>query len=342
MPIVPLDPLPPPHENEHDHALVVGIDHYGHGIKELSGAINDCELFCRWLTTPGMGGLNPSNVTYFRSTAPGDPIRNQIEDRLGEFFDQAAAQGVPLGRRLYLFFAGHGLVPPPPDKSGCALVMADARPNQLRGLLGFRAADAMRMTGLFEQVMLVMDCCAEVSGPSELDCLLPYYADTDLPPRPYTHIQAAQLGASTAERELDDPLDPARPRRWQGVLTHALLRGLTTAADHSGEVTASSLKKFIEASETGGPKVDFDNGQAGVEMTFGAGRGVPVNVSLGNGATSFQVREGRSFSVVIQPRPPETVRLAPGQYLFDALSAAGIVTRSEPVSVREGGLDVAL
>ncbi|WP_344697231.1 hypothetical protein [Sphingomonas rosea] len=67
---------------------------------------------------------------------------------------------MPRGRRLYLFFARHGLVPPPPDASGCALVMADARASSLRGLLGFRAANAMRLTGLFEEVMLVMNCCA--------------------------------------------------------------------------------------------------------------------------------------------------------------------------------------
>lgn len=342
MAIVPLPPSPPPHDNDRDHAIVVGIDHYGHGIKALTGAINDCDLFCRWLTKPGMGGLNPDNVTYFRSTAPGDPVRGQIEDRLGDFFEEANAHGLPRGRRLYLFFAGHGLVPPPPDRSGCALVMSDARPGQLRGLLGFTAADAMRMTGLFEEVMLVMDCCSEVSGPAELLCYLPYYADPGLPARPYTHIQAAQWGSTTAERELEDPLDPTEPKRWQGVLTHALLRGLTTAADHSGSVTAASLKKFIEASEMGGSKVEFDNGQGGVEMTFGAGRGVPVTVTLANGATQFQVREGNNFSVVVQPRAPDTVRLAPGQYLFDALDATGVVTRSVPVSVREGDHDVQL
>jgi N-acetylmuramoyl-L-alanine amidase len=342
MPRVALDALPPPYENERDRAVVVGIDHYGHGIKVLSGAINDCELFCRWLTTPGMGGLNPDNVSYFRSTAPGDPIRNQIEDKLREFYDEYAGTGVSCGRRLYLFFAGHGLVPPPPDKSGCALVMADAHPTQLRGLLGLTAADAMRMTGLFEQVMLVMDCCAEISGPAELKCFLPYYVDTNVQPGAYTHIQAAQLNASTAEQQLDDPLDPAGPSRWQGVLTHTLLRALTTAADPTGVVTAASLKNFIEASPIGGAKVESDPGHGGVDMTFGQARGVPVTVTLSNGATRFQVREGNNFSVVINPRAEETVRLAPGQYVFDALNATGIITQSVPVSVREGGVNVGL
>ncbi|KQU47404.1 hypothetical protein ASG67_14180 [Sphingomonas sp. Leaf339] len=258
------------------------------------------------------------------------------------FFEQADSSGNPCGRRLYLFFAGHGLVPPPPDTSGCALVMADARATLLRGLLGFRAADAMRMTGLFHEVMLVMDCCAEVSGQSELACFLPRYGDPTLAARPFTHIQAAQWGASTAERMLDDPFDSSAPRLWQGVLTNALLRGLTTAADASGVVTAASLKQFLEATEVGGPKIEHSNGAANDVMSFGAAVGLTVDIALSGTATRFQIREGNNFSVVIPPRAVAPVRLAPGQYLFDALDPQGTVTRSVPVSVREGGTHVQL
>jgi len=343
MPIVQLPATQQPVTNPRDFAIVVGINHYSQGIAALSGAINDCNLFCRWLLEPAMGGLDSNNITYFQSVAGNaQPIRSQIEDRLTEFFDHADMHGMPRGRRLYLFFAGHGLVPPPPDASGCALVMADARATLLRGLLGFRAADAMRMTGLFEEVMLVMDCCAEVSGPAELACFLPRYSDPTLPAQPYLHIQAAQWGAATAERLLDNPFDPTQPQLQQGVLTNALLRGLTTAADDTGAVTAASLKQFLEATEAGGPKVDYGNGAAGTVMTFGSAVGVPVDITLTNGATRFQIREGNNFSVVIQPRAPAMVRLAPGQYLFDALDPQGMITRSEPVSVREGGMNVQL
>ena len=187
MPIVQLPPVRTPAPNPRDYAMVVGIDHYTQGILALNGSINDCELFCRWLTDRDMGGLDSENITFFKSiVGHSEPIRNQIEDRLTQFFEQADQTGQPCGRRLYLFFAGHGLVPPPPDTGGCALLMADARSTLLRGLLGYRAAHAMRLTGLFEEVMLVMDCCAEVSGQSELACFLPRYGDPTLAARRVT------------------------------------------------------------------------------------------------------------------------------------------------------------
>ena len=226
MPLVPLPAIPPPHRHPDDHAIVVGIDHYVTGITTLQGAVNDCNLFCNWLVEPTMGGLDPANVNRVISTGqqPPEPVRNQVEDILVTYFDRAN-NGWPGGRRLYLFFAGHGLSKPPPNHRECALVMADARPNLLRGLLGGVAADSMRLTGMFREVMLVMDCCAEVSGPAELLCYLPYYGDVTLAPRrPFLHIYAANWNATTSERLHADPLDPESPASWHGVLTNALLR----------------------------------------------------------------------------------------------------------------------
>jgi hypothetical protein len=216
MPLVPLVPQNGPFNHPNDYAIVVGINHYHAGINALKGPINDCELFCRWLVEPSMGGLNPAKVSQFVSAGrePPEPMRNHIEDLLTNFFERNN-QGWSDGRRLYLFFAGHGLTKPPPNQRDCGLVMADARPLLLRGLLGEAAANAMRLTGLFKEVMLVMDCCAEVSGPAELLCYLPRYGDPTLNDvRPYLHIHAAAWNATTAERELPDPLDPTKPAKW--------------------------------------------------------------------------------------------------------------------------------
>jgi hypothetical protein len=344
MPLVPLSAKLPPYINPNDHAIVVGINHYLAGINSLKGAINDCELFCRWLVEPTMGGLNPANVKLFISAGPPppEPIRNQIEDILVSFFD-LSYQGWAGGRRLYLFFAGHGLTKPPPNQRDCGLVMADARPNLLRGLLGERAANIMRLTGLFREVMLVMDCCAEVSGPAELLCYLPSEGDPALQNRPFLHIHAAEWNATTAEKELPDPLDPAGPKKWQGVLTNTLLRALTTSRDTSGNVTSVSIKNFIESSDVGSPRIEPDpkKPQAPPPMVFGKPLGILVNVAPRNGAARFQVRDGASLEVVHPPRKaPATVTLRPGLWFFDGLDAAGLITSSQSVSVREGGVNV--
>lgn len=344
MPRIYLPPAASAPVNDRDHAIVVGINHYAHGIIELDGAINDCELFCEWLVDPAMGGVDPAKIKFFVSNDPSDdqPMRDQVVNFLLEFFDLANL-GQLNGRRLYLFFAGHGLVSPPPDKRGCALVMANARLNALRGLLGVTAADSMRLTGLFQEVMLVMDCCAEVSGPAEdFDCKLPSFGDPNLPARPFLHIVAAQFGKATAERQLVDPLDPARGPRWQGVLTNALLQGLTTAVDVNGQVTARSLKAFLEAGTFGRPQVDTGaDDLLAASMTFGKSRGVETRVETKSTAAWFQVRDGSEFKVVLGPFPlPRTIYLAPGQYLFDGLTATGVLASSSPQSIREGGTHV--
>lgn len=345
MPLVPLPATPPPHACPDDYAIVVGINHYLDGINSLKGPINDCELFCRWLVEPTMGGLNPDNVRKFISAGPPppEPARNDIEDILVAFFERRN-QGWLGGRRLYLFFAGHGLTKPPPNQRDCGLVMADARPLLLRGLLGEVAANGMRLTGLFKEVMLVMDCCAEVSGPAELLCYLPSYGDPTLKDdRPFLHIHAAAWNATTAEKQLADPLDPAQPVKWQGVLTNTLLRALTTTSAPSGDITPMSIKTLIDASAIGAPRIEFGDGDpaAPTPMVFGTSRSVPVNVALRNGAAQFQVRDGGTLAIVHPTRPaPATVRLRPGLWLFDRLDAAGLVTASQAVSVREGGVNV--
>lgn len=330
-------------KNPNDYAIVVGIDTYLDGIPQLSGCINDSQLFCRWLMEPTMGGLDPEKVMLFVSKNPTDqqPMRDQIENLLADFID-LANQGKLNGRRLYLFFAGHGLILPPPDKRGCALVMANARLNFLRGLHGLSAAESMRLTGLFQEVMLVMDCCAEVSGPADLNYNLPWHSDTTLPNRAFLHIQAAQLNAMAAEDDLPDPFGSGVISR-QGLLTNMLIRGLMSAADANGEITANSLKTFLEAASVGTPVIEIGAGAPPApEMTFGSPLGLLVKVqSNGSAATHFQVRDGAAFDIVVTPRNlPGHVHLAPGQYLFDGLSAEGVIVSSKPVPVREGGTDV--
>jgi hypothetical protein len=354
MPLISLDPLPPGvlPINPDDFAIVVGIDHYVAGIQPLAGCIKDCEMFRDWLIDPSMGGLDPANVRLFVSQDPSnqEPIRDQIEDFFVDLLDRGTNGGF-YPRRLYLFLAGHGLVLPPPDKQGCALVMANARMSLLRGLFGVAAADSMRLTGLFQEVMLVMDCCAEVSGRTDLSYNLQWNSDPELPARAFIHIQAAQVGATAAEVELPNPLlppdppaapHPANPPVWQGVLTNAVLRGLTSAVDASGGVTARSLEQFLNGQTNCTPVVEVgDPAPPAPAMRFGNARGLTVSVNALNGAARFQVREGANFTVVIPPRLlPASLSLAPGQYLFDGLDAAGIVTSSKPHAVREEGLSV--
>lgn len=329
----------PPYAHPDDHAIVVGIDHYSSGIPQLQGSINDCHLFCRWLLDTDGGGLDPSNVRLFISDpADAEPIRDQIEDLILQYYEHRIETGRMVGRRLYLFFSGHGVVPPKYDED-CGLVMANASAGIVRALIGGMAARKVRQAALFNEVMLVMDCCRQVTGSVFAACDLPDFSDPTLTLGPYTHVFAAKWASATAERLLPNPLDATESHLHHGVLTHALLRGLATGVDDHGVVTALSLKTFVRKTveellgteDPRRPHIQFDEDLP--PMSFGASRGVPVEVKLQPGSADFRVLHGIDFTLVnpIRTRLNGTSRvwLMPGIYLFEGLDPAGHVARSE-------------
>lgn len=351
----PPDRPPPPHAHPDDHAILIGIQDYSGGIARLQGSINDCDLFSRWLTNREGGGLNPDNIKCLCSKDPTDdqPFRDQVEDLLSEYFDVRATTGKEVGRRLYLYFSGHGVAPPSPLDEDCALVMANASVARLRALIGGLAARLVRKAALFEEVMLVMDCCREVSGAVSAGCdLVPFSTDPTLPPRPYFHVFAASWNATAAERNLPDPIDPANGSNWHGVLTHALIRGLLTAPDATGNVTAESLDDFVRRAVEnmlgGGnqywPTTDWEKKKP--PMDFGKSDGVPVLVSLSQAGTQLRVTHGTNMTVIVpkQEAAPGGVKLwlRPGLYLFDAVDAVGDVAASMSCKILEEERDVVL
>jgi hypothetical protein len=110
--------------NPDDYAVVVGINRYRAGFVPLQGSVNDAKLFVKWLTRPDGGGLDPKNIKCL--TTPDDetfrPIRDEIEDELIQLYERRNRQSAPLGRRLYLFFSGHGVG----EDDECALITANA------------------------------------------------------------------------------------------------------------------------------------------------------------------------------------------------------------------------
>jgi hypothetical protein len=350
----PPDSPAPPHANPEDHAVLIGVQDYTGGIDPLQGAINDCDLFSRWLTDRKGGGLDPANIKCICSTPNGtDPFRDQVENLLLEYLETRSRTGVEVGRRLYLFFSGHGVAPPPPLDDDCALVMANASLRAVRALIGGLAARTVRKAALFKEVMLVMDCCSGVSGNISASFeTASFPADPTLPPRPFCHVFAASWASTAAELNLPDPLDPARPSSWHGVLTHALIRGLQTACDENGDVTAKTLEDFIRRAVENmlgegnqhWPTTDWDEKLPA--MHFGRSDGVPVVVRVADPAAQLRVTHGTNMAVVA-PRQEAVaggtkVWLRPGLYLFDAVDGAGNVVASKNCKVLEAVLDVTL
>ncbi len=122
-----------------DRALVVGINRYP-GISMLSGAESDAQAFYDWVTDPAGGGVKPENALLILAQnfpTPTDvddalPGKEQIEKfftKVDECADannnDGSGDGLRAGKRLWLFFSGHGFAPSL-DRSGVLMANATA------------------------------------------------------------------------------------------------------------------------------------------------------------------------------------------------------------------------
>ena len=111
-----------------DYGLVVGIDDYEDPpIAKLEGAKRDAEEFGDWLMSPDGADIPRGNVEPFRKLSVADrsqPLLSHLTKFLADLRGRAPKGRKLIGRRLYVFLAGHGVSPNEMDE--CGLVTVDA------------------------------------------------------------------------------------------------------------------------------------------------------------------------------------------------------------------------
>jgi hypothetical protein len=234
-----------------DRALVVGISVYP-GLDNLEGTELDAKNFYDWVVDPEGGAVPPTQATLIRSSDFGPPFPSVVKaapttsavtdyfDALQEEAQQKSAKGESdrLGRRLYLYFAGHGFAPSIDD---AAILMANATPIRVgHHVPGKPWADWLYKAGYFDELLLFMDCCRENYPKAPLN--LPPFIDlnsadaVDRGKRFY--VFATKWARLSRERKMQDG-------QSHGVFTTALLAGLRQAADQNGRVTALGLRSWL-------------------------------------------------------------------------------------------------
>jgi hypothetical protein len=231
--------------NAEDHAIVVGINTYP-WLRILRAALTDAARFAEWLVQPDGGGLPQENVkTIFGPDAlPANPfeirpIQEEIDDHLSQIGVELNER---IGRRLYFYFAGHGIGPSFDD---VGMLMAHAAPRRLKRNIGLaRYRDYFHEHAVFDEVVFILDCCrdrargVETAGPDFVNAGTgPVGQVRDLT------IMAAAYGEKAFEPVSGDSA-AAEPR---GLLTAAVLEGLRSpdAADGLGRITSRSLEDYI-------------------------------------------------------------------------------------------------
>jgi uncharacterized caspase-like protein len=237
-------------EPDQDYAIVVGIDLYPKDLSKLYAAERDAADFAEWLIAADGGGVPEKNLRLIRGSSFGPfddpfdfrPIQRDIDRALSTFGVGIRAR---VGRRLYFYFAGHGLGVKADD---VVMLMADASLVRLNSNLGLsKYRHYFRNAAPFEEVLLILDCCRDLNNyvepiPPSFTALTDYRAAPQV--RELTAL-ATGYGRKAFEPSLQLQSEADEGRR--GLLTRALLEGLRgQAAGTNGAVTAATLRAYLE------------------------------------------------------------------------------------------------
>lgn len=236
-----------------DYAIVVGINDYPF-IGSLEGAERDATDFMDWLIDVNGGAVPRTQIfpvltSDLRNDPPDDPLeRKPTCEDVQRFLNriQARLDAGPrlIGRRLYLFFAGHGIATSSPMDDGLrnhALLMANAAAARYNlHIATVEYANWFAAAGAFEEVVLFVDACRDAR---------PLVHSTGaFPPRispPAAHLfigLAAGYGGRSREGKSKDG-------HVRGYFTQAIIAGLRGgAADPEGAVLPGLLEDFVTQS----------------------------------------------------------------------------------------------
>ena len=278
-----------------DYAVVVGINKYpSHDeYDDLKGAKRDAEEFLAWVTSPKGGNINAhSRISKHCSNKTGtEPRLDHIVESIDDLMDLQERHG-RVGRRLYIFVAGHGAGK---NTTSPVLLAADHRPRRPSYFEGRKIADMFIELAAFREVVLFMDCCRDQVQGLGAGVHFEYEADTDAANVKQCYAFGTLVNRQSFERKFG--------AKYHGVFSYVLLEGLKGgAANEDGTVTAGSLEDFVQKR--------FDDLKEDPPQFLAPDRSLvlvkgviptlaPVEIRLGDPAAGFEVRDGKIYDKVL-------------------------------------------
>lgn len=281
-----------------DYAVLAGINRYPY-LGNLNGPENDVDAFYAWLIDKS-GGAVPADPVHIRliksSNFPPavnaydeEPTLRALQSGFRALLALGEASGGKVGRRLFIYLAGHGFAP---NINEVALYMANAAKGSEGENLGGRMwADFFRGSGFFEEVLLFMDCCRPLKTKTNVS-ILPHDAIKGTVAR-HAYIFAADVSTESREFPVNGQV--------RGVFSLVLMEGLRGAAprDDTGQLTTETLKDWLRSNvparakkfqlDPQKPKFDAPDDEVIVFSTVaGAGPGVSTTPTLA--PVTFHIR----------------------------------------------------
>jgi hypothetical protein len=308
-----------------DFAVIVGINTYP-GLNTLSGPENDARAFRDWVVAPLGGNVPDANLhlicssDYVGQADPVRPLKTDIYAAFNRLRALAKANGGKVGRRLYMFYAGHGIGPDnEPDES--ALLMANAESGSLSHVPGVTVTKHFQAASFFDQLVLFMDCCRDSWANTRLQ-------RPDWDPEPGLDPDKVQrvLGFGGKwdhkAREREFELEPGK-KQVHGVFTAhllTLLRAGKMSAPHLRTQLLNSKTRFAGAGAPYDPDIKAEDGPGIVFGEAAADARFPVTFKFRDelaAGEQFRIVNGTDMSVVHQSSPAGrqfTFELLPGLY----------------------------
>lgn len=251
---------------EKDFALVFGIANYprfGEGATEsnLGGPVHDAKEVTRWLAEDA--GVPCQNIRCITSEGEGDckvvdgayqllydgSVRPEAADiaRPFEHFLNTSSNiiGGPsaLGRRLWIYMAGHGMSPAVSMSDVCIFPANANWRGLVSNFCATKWADGLSRCQPFDEIVLWMDCCQRTCY--GLSPYAPDIVDVEYRPAPAKRFYLGAVSHGGIAFEAPDP-PPDGPVR--GLFTKTLLGALRGGVQlsPSGYVTSLALRDFFE------------------------------------------------------------------------------------------------
>lgn len=236
--------------NAQDWAIVAGINYYP-GFTNLMGPVNDSTEFHRWMLRRGF--VPDDHVFQIQSppVAPptlsaARPTLDQLSGAFSELVRKANSLDLHyLGRRLYIFLSGHGIVATraaTPDFREAALLMANADENSLGLHVGARAhAEWFRSLGIFDEVILFADCCRDQEdNVPPTNPVMPAWRRQRKEGRHF-YAFPTMVGSKAWERGF------GMPATVRGIFSYVVVEALNNSKlyDENGCLSASALEKHL-------------------------------------------------------------------------------------------------
>jgi hypothetical protein len=240
------------------YGVVVGINAYPGGYMPLNGPVNDATAFAEWLRDPEQGGLPKGNVQLIvtpkrppKRPNTARPTKQLIDEALVKAHEDLEEDLAKLpeeergaarnASRLYLFVAGHGIMP---GEGEAALLDATARRPRYQPNVELQSyLMRIKRNGAFAEVCAFADCCRTAE-------LLTIAGQIFLTPPlrgggPVTTLLA--LATTAGDLAFEEIKDSADADLRRGYFSRTLMEGLRgNAADpRSGLVTTSGLRSYV-------------------------------------------------------------------------------------------------